>query len=114
MDILFDFKNKSNIHDVLDITYSTLNDLLGKEFIVRGRKDAEIWDAYYDDVFDIVTEREFLLKYGSVIKFILKDISVFKKAEPKNYKKFIEWVMDYQVENLPKYGKVNFSYEIKE
>lgn len=117
MDIIFDFENKGNLRDILDIAYKTLNDLYGKEIIVRGRRDKEIWDAYYDDLFGVLTSNDFIAKFGNKIHFILKGLGEFQKKEPENYKKFIKWVMDYQVEEIStnKYmsGKVNFSYEIK-
>lgn len=117
MNIIFNFNNKNNIQDILDITYKTLNDFYGKELIHFEKSDRIVWDVYYDDVFDVLTEEGFILKCRGDIHFILKNLGEFKKAEPENYKKFIEWVMDYQVEEIAtnKYvnGKINFSYEIQ-
>jgi len=117
MDIIINFEGKKHIHDILDILYKTLNDLLGREYIVRGRRDKEVWDAYYDDVFGVLTEDEFIKKYGPNIHFVLKNLDEFKKAEPENYKMFLESTIGYQVEEIAtnKYvkDKLKFSYEIK-
>ncbi|OGZ67357.1 MAG: hypothetical protein A3D35_01720 [Candidatus Staskawiczbacteria bacterium RIFCSPHIGHO2_02_FULL_34_9] len=118
MNISFDFKNKTNIHDILDIMYQTINDLWGAEIMHRGRRDKEVWDAYYDDLFCVLTDSDFIARFGNKIHFILKGLSELKKEEPENYKMFLESTIGYQVEEIAtnKYvnGKVSFSYEIQQ
>ncbi len=114
MNIIFDFKNKSNIHDILDILYQTINDSLGETIMFRGRHDKIIWDAYYDDLFCALSGEEFISEFGDKVHLIFRNLNEFKTAEPENYKMFLESTIGYQLENLYKYGKVHFSYEIKD
>lgn len=106
-----DFGSKDNIHDVLDVLYQELNSMIGSVAISRGTREKTVWDAYYDDVFGVLSDEDFIKKYGNDLKFSLIGLQKFKENEPENYKKFLEWVLDYQVEELPNHS-IKFSYEV--
>lgn len=109
----FDFKNCSSINQVLEKFYHYLNDLGGGTKVEYVSGYNIVWDAYYDDVFGVLSDENLIKKYGNEIHLILIGLNEFKEKEFDNYKKFLEYVMDYQVEELPKHN-INFSYNIQD
>lgn len=109
----FDFKNKNNEEEFARYFYQAINEIIGDDALLVLSSIHP--DGLYDDLFGLLSNEEFINKFGRNIHFILKNTNEFKNQSPEAYKYLIialDSTKDELHENKYMDEKVNFSYEI--